>query len=773
MLNRAAETVGSKPDRVLLTHPAHWSPGRREAFTEAIRAAGVPEFQTITDPEAVAAHYAATGHIAEGDTVAVYDLGGSSFDATVLRRTADGIALLGSPEGIERLGGGTFDEAILSHVNQSVDGPLSGLDRHDPEHTAAVARLRRECRLAKEKLSVEPTASIPVRLPNRQADVALTRAEFEQLIRTEIETTVGSLLKALQSAQVEPSELAAVLLVGGSARIPLVRKMITDALARPTVLDPDPEHPVALGAAMLAAGPTAATRHADSGAGSNTGPLAEPDSTPAVDPPAPAPATATATATAEPIAPAPRRPAPEPTYSLFEPVRPVGGRTSGDPRPTTDPAPGLAGSALFAAGVSAAGATTVARPATAAEWSSAPSFLAADTAVIPTQQAAPRPTDRPTELDQPPSDSGPPPAHPVGAAGRPRRGPLAILLAVALVALLSGVGYLVWNRLPGPPAGPAAAPTAPPLAAGPPAASVAAPEVGATVSVGETPGFVVVSPDGRRALIANQAAGVVTAVDTATNEVAARIPVPTGPPQYLAFSPDGQRVYISIWDQARTVAAVGVLDTATNTIVATIPVRTRPYLSAVTPDGQRLYVPNHDSGTVSVIDTGTNTVISEIKVAPNPHWIEMSADGTRAYAANHESNLVSVIDTTDNSILAEVPVQTSPHSLAVRPNQRLVANVNYDAASVTVIDTDTDRVVATIPVGTNPQDITWAPDGRHAYVVNSTDDTVSVIDGDTATVTATVATGGGPTSVAVLPDGSAAYVSNLRDGTLSVLDIAG
>ena len=126
--------------------------------------------------------------------------------------------------------------------------------------------------------------------------------------------------------------------------------------------------------------------------------------------------------------------------------------------------------------------------------------------------------------------------------------------------------------------------------------------------VGETPGFVVVSPDGRRALVANQAAGVVTVVDTATNAVTARVPVPTGPPQYLAFSPDGRRVYVSIWDQARTVAAVGVLDTATNQFVATIPVRTRPYLSAVTPDGQRLYVPNHDSGTISVIDTGTNTV---------------------------------------------------------------------------------------------------------------------------------------------------------------------
>ncbi len=158
-----------------------------------------------------------------------------------------------------------------------------------------------------------------------------------------------------------------------------------------------------------------------------------------------------------------------------------------------------------------------------------------------------------------------------------------------------------------------------------------------------------VSPNGRQAYIANRAAGVVTVVDTAVNKVTATIPVPAGPPQYLAFSPDGRKVYVSIWNEARTIAAVGVLDTTTNSIVATIPVRTRPFLAAVTPDGKLLYVPNHDSGTVSVIDTATNAVTTEIKVAPNPHWVEFSKDGSRAYTANHESNLISVIDTSNNT----------------------------------------------------------------------------------------------------------------------------
>ena len=138
---------------------------------------------------------------------------------------------------------------------------------------------------------------------------------------------------------------------------------------------------------------------------------------------------------------------------------------------------------------------------------------------------------------------------------------------------------------------------------------------------------------------------MITVVDTTVNQVTATIPVPLGPPQYLAFSPDGRTAYLSIWDEARTIATVGVLDAMTNAIVATVPVRSRPFLAAVAPDGRQLYVPNHDSGTVSVVDTATNTVSAEIRVAAHPHWVAFSHDGRRAYTANHESNVISVVDT--------------------------------------------------------------------------------------------------------------------------------
>jgi cation/acetate symporter len=302
---------------------------------------------------------------------------------------------------------------------------------------------------------------------------------------------------------------------------------------------------------------------------------------------------------------------------------------------------------------------------------------------------------------------------------------------------------------------------------------VAIPALGGVIQVGKSPAFVAVSPNGRHAYIANGKAQVVTVVDTAINQVTATIPIPTGPPQFLALAPDGRTLYVSIFNDQRTIHAIDVLDTASNTVVATIPQPARPYLPAVSRDGKRIYVPNHDTASVSVISTDTNTVIAEVKVAPNPHWVAFSHDGTRAYTANHESNVVSVIDTTTLEVLATIPVGASPHSIAIHPSLPLVAVVNYDGGTMSVIDTVAGKVVATVPVGRNPQDIAWAPDGRFAYVVNEGSNTVTVINARTNQVTATIPTEGTPTSIAVLPNGRQAYVSNLDSGTLTVLELTG
>jgi molecular chaperone DnaK len=727
VLSRITETEGTKPDSVVLTHPANWGPFRRELFDEVPHVAGLTAPRMVTEPEAAAAHYAASRQLSDGEIIAVYDLGGGTFDATVLRKNPGGIEILGVPEGIERLGGVDFDESILSHVNYVAGGALSELDMSDPQTGVALARLNQDCVLAKEALSIDTETTIPVFLPNRHFDVRLTRAEFEDMIRAPIESTIGTLVRTLRSAQVDPSQLSAVLLVGGSSRIPLVARMISEELGRPTVVDAHPKYAVALGAATLARAGATTTR---SSAADPAAPVAEfptvvPDEGPGA-PPVPQPLEA---------GPAP---------ALIAPL----------PMPVPSGPPHMAAPAAH------------------------PDF------------DGPRPSAPGTTQGRPPGGppTGPPPP-PVLDGGRSNRNRVLLVVAavIALLAAVGGVGYVAVDQLragqqapaaqpaavPGPPAAIAPPPPAAAPSAAAPASSVPVPSLGPTVPAGATSGFVVVSPNGRQAYIANRTAGVVTVLDTAVNRITATIPVDAGPPQFLSFSPDGRTIYVSIWDDARTIAAVGVLDTTSNSMVATIPVRTRPYLAAVSRDGKWLYVPNHDSGTVSLIDTATNQVTTEIKVAPNPHWIEFSKDGTRAYIANHESNLVSVLDTSNNTVIAEIPVDVSPHSVAVHPTRALVANVNYDSSTVTMIDTNTEKVVARIPVGKKPQDITWAPDGRFAYTANVEGNSVSVINADTMTVTATIPTGGSPTSVAVNPDGRTGYVTNLTDGTLTLLNLAG
>jgi hypothetical protein len=183
----------------------------------------------------------------------VYDLGGGTFDATVLRKLPTGIEILGTPEGVERLGGVDFDEAILSHVDYAADGALSDLDMRDPQTIVALARLRQDCILAKEALSVDTETVLPVFLPGRHFDVRITRSDFEDMVRAPIESTIGALSRTLQSAQVQPTDLSAVLLVGGSSRIPLIARMVSAELGCPTVMDAHPKYAVALGAARLSA----------------------------------------------------------------------------------------------------------------------------------------------------------------------------------------------------------------------------------------------------------------------------------------------------------------------------------------------------------------------------------------------------------------------------------------------------------------------------------------------------------------------------------------
>ncbi|MGH3928350.1 MAG: Hsp70 family protein [Pseudonocardiaceae bacterium] len=256
VVDRVVEREGGAPDQIAITHPAGWGPFKKDLLRTALGAQGLHNLTFLAEPEAAAVSYAAQERVEAGTTIAVYDLGGGTFDAAVVRKTgasktgAGSFALMGSADGIEQLGGADFDEAVFTHVQAGLGDRLDALDIDDPSVLSGLARLRRECTEAKEALSSDTEVSVAVLLPGVNAQVRLVRSEFEEMIRPALEDTIDSLSRAIASAGLTSADLGAVLLVGGSSRVPLVSQMVSARLGCPVVVDADPKTTIALGAAL-------------------------------------------------------------------------------------------------------------------------------------------------------------------------------------------------------------------------------------------------------------------------------------------------------------------------------------------------------------------------------------------------------------------------------------------------------------------------------------------------------------------------------------------
>jgi len=253
VVTRASAERGAEPDAVALAYPANWGGYKQELLGDVVVRAGLPDALFIPEPTAAAWWYAEQGRIEVGDTVGVFDFGGGTFDAVVLRRAADGFGIVGRPGGVERLGGIDLDEELVHFALQSGGLDLQSLDGSDPAVVQQMSQLRDECRQAKEALSADSVTEVLVDVGPVNHRVRITRAEFEDRIRPTVDTAMTSFAHAVSSAGLEMGDLSSVLLVGGSSRVPLVAETVGYHTGRPVTADVHSKHAVALGAALAAA----------------------------------------------------------------------------------------------------------------------------------------------------------------------------------------------------------------------------------------------------------------------------------------------------------------------------------------------------------------------------------------------------------------------------------------------------------------------------------------------------------------------------------------
>jgi actin-like ATPase involved in cell morphogenesis len=256
----ARRQLGGAPDEVRLTHPARWGERRRSLLIQAAQTAGLGNPLLIAEPVGAASYFTAVlgSAVPVGRSLAIYDLGGGTFDATVVRRTQAGFEVL-AEEGLPDVGGLDFDHAIVEHLGHTYQGSHPDLwSRLANPADANDRRYRRmlyeDVRGAKEMLS--RTSSADIHLPALEVDAHLTREEFDTLIRPYLERTVTCLQRAIESARLSPQQLVGIFLVGGSSRIPLAAHLIHSELGMaPTTLE-QPETVVVEGALCIGAAVT-------------------------------------------------------------------------------------------------------------------------------------------------------------------------------------------------------------------------------------------------------------------------------------------------------------------------------------------------------------------------------------------------------------------------------------------------------------------------------------------------------------------------------------
>ena len=245
MILKEVRKRSGNPTKAVITVPAYFDDGQRQATRDAGRIAGLDVLRIINEPTAAALAYGLDRQ--QAGTVAVYDLGGGTFDCSILT-LADGVFKVLATNGDTYLGGDDFDRALME-----VAAAEMGIDlaKRDPE---LLQYLRDAAERTKIALSTSESAEMKIDLPERRLNYRRTiaRAEFEKILAPFIDRTLEKCRSALKDAGLRREQIAEVVLVGGSTRIPYVRRRIAEFFGKPPHTDLNPDEVVALGAAIQA-----------------------------------------------------------------------------------------------------------------------------------------------------------------------------------------------------------------------------------------------------------------------------------------------------------------------------------------------------------------------------------------------------------------------------------------------------------------------------------------------------------------------------------------
>ncbi|AXA36407.1 MAG: molecular chaperone DnaK [Candidatus Hydrogenedentota bacterium] len=252
MKQTAEDYLGEKVTKAVITVPAYFNDSQRQATKDAGRIAGLEVLRIINEPTAAALAYGLDKK--KDETIAVYDLGGGTFDISILE-LGDGVFEVKSTNGDTHLGGDDFDQRLIDYIAEEFKKE-HGIDlRKDP---MALQRLKEAAEKAKCELSTSMQTNI--NLPFITADangpkhlnMDITRAKFEQLIIDLVEHSLEPCRQALADAGLKPEDIDEVILVGGSTRIPLVQQKVREFFKKEPCKGVNPDEVVAIGAAIQA-----------------------------------------------------------------------------------------------------------------------------------------------------------------------------------------------------------------------------------------------------------------------------------------------------------------------------------------------------------------------------------------------------------------------------------------------------------------------------------------------------------------------------------------